>query len=74
MNSTHAFWQWYQNGDLTPQIPDSFWYVKGSNVGSVPDLHVTKEAVFASNERGRRAALFNEAAIKNRHITSGGEH
>jgi len=66
VNATHAYWQWYQNADLTPLVPDSYWYVKGS--AQQPDAstldRVTKEAVFANNDRGARAAKFNEIASK----------
>jgi len=69
VNSTHAFWQWYQNADLTPLVPDSFWYIKDASsaqplTGASHLDHVTKNAIFANNERGAKASKFNEEASK----------
>jgi hypothetical protein len=80
INSTHVFWSWHQNGDLVPEIADSFYFVKDSSDGGGSDVHHvdhvsdksgsgsgskgTGEAVFVGGDRGAKAEAFNSAAWK----------
>jgi hypothetical protein len=61
-NDTHVRWQWHQNKDLSPVVSDEFWLVKGQTVTAYSDAeqHVTRDPVFAENERGMRAASFDK--------------
>lgn len=66
VNSSHTFWQWHQNSDLSPVIADEFWFVKGDTSVNDAKSHprLSKAPVFASTERGRKGSLFNEAVTK----------
>jgi hypothetical protein len=65
-NTTHALWQWHQNQDLSPVVADEFWMIKGNSLhGSMyMEKGITKEPIFADNERGRKAAQFDEEIRK----------
>jgi hypothetical protein len=64
-NSTHTLWQWHQNNDLSPVIADELWIIKGNNNNE--DIHklssITKQPIFANNDRGKRAKEFNLEAL-----------
>jgi hypothetical protein len=69
VNSTHTLFQWHQNNDLSPVIADELWIIKGDNTNTNPQS-ITKQPVFANNDRGRRGVLFNEEALKEESLKS----
>jgi acid phosphatase type 7 len=67
-NSTSMSWRWHQNQDLLPEIADQFVFTKSESGGALRTARwpkpVTGQPVFADNDRGKQAALFNEQQLK----------